>query len=289
MQHKKLMALLALVLTALVVFTACGEEKTAKKENVPDELSGKIKVIAQEGAAGLNVLRVMGENYQIKTYKRIGDVRTAIKDGKYDAAILSAGIAAEMYDRTDKGLLEVSPVSLRGVYVVASGYGENGFRPSMMMGKKVICMDKNSTADQVWQKVMYDSGASTSAVRIRYVNNFEAMQKAFGEWGMMVICTEPYAGKLDKISEVNKVFDLSEEYESYGYGPVPADVLVVSRDMAKNRRDDVRLMKNEYEEALDTVKKGKTKLVFYNQSDRGIKIMRDYNNTVGNEASYFKY
>lgn len=72
MQHRKLIALLALLLTALLLFTACGEEKKEKKSEEPKELSGQIKVVAQTGTAALSVFKNMGDNYQIKTYKKIG-------------------------------------------------------------------------------------------------------------------------------------------------------------------------------------------------------------------------
>ena len=289
MKHRKSMALLALVLTALMLFTACGDEKKeSSKEDEPEVLSEKVKVVAQQGAAGLEVFKLMGENYEIKTYKKIGDLRSAIKKGKYDAAILSAGIAGEMYKKTKKGLVEVSPVSLDGVYVVANGYNRNDFRLSYMINKSVVCMDKNSTADLVWQKVMNDGQQSISAVKMKYVNSYQACQKAFASWATLVICTEPYASKLTKLSEVYKILDLSEIYNDNCHGQVPTDVLVVSKKMAKNRTDDVKIMKNEYETALSTVGKSKANLVFYNQTNRGIQLLRDFNKTMDIKCKYFE-
>ena len=288
MQHRKLIALLAILLTALLILTACGEEKKAKKKEEPDELSGSIKVVAQKGTAAVKVFKNMGENYKIKTYKKIGDLRTAIKKGKYDAAVVSAGIAAEMYGRTKKGLYEVSPVTLDGVYIVASGYSTQGFRPSWLVNKKVKCLNKNSTADQVCQKVMQDNGSGFSGVRVKYINSYDAAKRAFAEWNAIVICTEPYASKLDKISEVNKVYDLSEEYYACGHGQVPTDVLIVSKKMVKERPADIDLMKDEYEAALDAGIRSKAKLVFYNNTDRGIQLMRQYNKTMGNPMKYYE-
>ena len=72
MKHRKLMALLALVLTALVLFTACGEEEQkSEKKDEPTVLSKKIRVVAQKGAPGIKVFRNMGDNYEIKTYKKM--------------------------------------------------------------------------------------------------------------------------------------------------------------------------------------------------------------------------
>ena len=289
MKHRKLMALLALVLTALVLFTACGEEEQkSEKKDDPTVLSKKIRVVAQKGAPGIKVFRNMGDNYEIKTYKKIGDLRSAIKEGDYDAAILSTGIAGEMYERTKKGLVEVSPVSLDGIWVVANGYNKNDFRLGYMINKNVVCMDKHSTADQVWQQVMNDGQQSIAAVKMKYVNSYEASVKPFASWSALVICAEPYASRLTKLSEVYKILDLAEIYRENGHGQVPTDVLVVSKKMAKHRTDDVRIMKNEYETALGTVRKSKANLVFYNQSDRGIQLLREYNKTVGNKASYFE-
>lgn len=290
MKHRRFMALLALVLAALVLFTACGEEekKKAKKEEDTNVLSEKVRVVAQDGAAGLKVFRNMGDNYEVKTFKKIGDLRSAIKRGNYDAAILSTGIAAEMYERTKKGLVEVSPVSLDGIYVVANGYNKNDFRLSYLVKKNVVCMDKNSTADQVWQKVMTDGQQSISSVKMKYVNSYEASVKPFASWAALVICTEPYASRLTKLSEVFKILDLAELYRENGHGQVPTDVLVVSKKMAKYRTNDVRVMKNEYETALSAVGKTKANLVFYNQSNRGIQLLREYNKTMGNRAKYFE-
>lgn len=289
MQAKKLIALLALLLTALLILSACGEEKKSeKKEDEPAELTGQIKVVAQSGTAALKVFKLMGENYNIKTYKKIGDLRTAIKKGKYDAAVVSAGIAAEMFERTKKGLYEVSPVTLDGVYIVASGYTVQGFKPSWLVNKRVKCMNKNSTADQVCQKVMQDAGSGFSGVRIKYINSYDAAKRAFAEWNAIVICTEPYAAKLDKISEVNKVYDLAQDYYDYGHGQIPTDVLIVSEKMVKERSADIDIMKNEYETALSTGVKSRARLVFYNNTNRGLKLMREYNKTMGNSMKYYE-
>lgn len=288
MQHRKLIALLALLLTALLLFTACGEEKKEKKSEEPKELSGQIKVVAQTGTAALSVFKNMGDNYQIKTYKKIGDLRTAIKKGKYDAAVVSAGIAAEMYGRTKKGLYEVSPVTLDGIYIVASGYSVTGFRPSWLVNKRVKIVNKNSTADQVCQKVMQDAGSGFSGVRVKYINSYDAAKRAFAEWNAIVVCSEPYAAKLDKISEVNKVYDLSADYVNFGRTQIPTDVLIVSKKMAEERADDIDVMKNEYETALGAGIKSSAKLVFYNKTDRGIQLMREYNKTMGNAMKYYE-
>jgi hypothetical protein len=90
------------------------------------------------------------------------------------------------------------------------------------------------------------------------------------------------------MSEVFKILDLAELYRENGHGQVPTDVLVVSKKMAKYRTNDVRVMKNEYETALSAVGKTKANLVFYNQSNRGIQLLREYNKTMGNRAKYFE-
>lgn len=289
MHSKKIIALLAMVLTALLIFTACGEEeKKEKKEEEPTTLSKEVTVVAQKGTAALKVFRLMGDNYKLKTFKKIGDLRDAVKNGKYDAAILPTATAGEMYKRTKKGLIEVSPVTLDGIYVVANGYNKDTFRPSFMMGKRAVCMGKNTTADRVWQKVMIDQGASISAVRMKYVNSYKAAKEAFAEWGAMVVCAEPYAASLDKISEVNKVYDLSRSYTEGARDQVPADVLVVSKKMAKKRADDVKIMMNEYEQAMENPPKSRAKLVFYNQTNRGIQLLREFNKTMDLKCEYYE-
>ena len=290
MHSKKIIALLAMVLTALLLFSACGEEekKGEKKKEEPTTLSKEVTVVAQRGSAAVGVFRVMGENYKVKTFKKIGDVRDAVKSGKYDAAVLPSATAGEMYKRTKRGLVEMSPVTMDGVYVVASGFNKDTFRPSFMMGKRAVCMGKNTTADRVWQKVMTDQGASVSAVRMRYVNSYSAAKKAFAEWGALVVCTEPYASKLAKISEVTKVYDLSKAYMDGGRQQVPTDVLVASKAMIKNRADDVTIMMNEYEKAMENPPKSKAKLVFYNQTNRGIQLLRDFNKTMDLKSAYYE-
>ena len=290
---KKSIILLALILTVLVVMAACGsdEDKDSEENKEPTELSGPVKVVAQNDASGVSVYKEMGDNYDIKTYKKIGDVRDAIKDGKYDAAILSAGIAAEMYEKTKGKLVEISPVSIDGLYVVANGYNKDQFMLSWLPNKNVVIMGKNSTADQVLQKLMEDTGRSFASIKTKYINSYNGVKKAFAQWGAIVICGEPYASRLEKLNDVVKVYDLAEDYRVSYKTEVPAEVLVVSKKMYDERPDDVKIMIKEYEEALPEIsnenKKTYAKFVFYGQSNRGEMILRQYNETMGNKMKYY--
>ncbi len=290
---KKSIILLALILTMLVVMTACGsdEDKDSEEKKEPTELSGPVRVVAQNDATGVSVYKEMGDNYKVKTYKKIGDVRDAIKDGKYDAAILSAGIAAEMYDKTDGKLVEISPVSLNGIYIVANGYNKDDFQLSWLLNKNVVIMGKNSTADQVLQKLMEDTGRSFSSIKTKYINSYSGVKKAFAQWGAIVICSEPYASRLEKLTDVIKVYDLSEDYRISYKTEVPAEVLVVSKKMYDERPDDVKIMIKEYEETLPKIsnenRKTYAKFVFYGQSNRGEMILRQYNETMDNKMKYY--
>ncbi|MBQ9180345.1 MAG: hypothetical protein IJ132_06050 [Firmicutes bacterium] len=290
---KKSIILLALILTMLVVMTACGsdEDKNSEEKKEPTELSGPVRVVAQNDATGVSVFKEMGDNYIVKTHKKIGDVRDAIKDGKYDAAILSAGIAAEMYDKTDGKLVEISPVSLNGIYAVANGYNKDDFQLSWLPNKNVVIMGKNSTADQVLQQLMEDTGRSFSSIKTKYINSYSGVKKAFAQWGAIVICSEPYASRLEKLTDVIKVYDLSEDYRISYKTDVPAEVLVVSKKMYDERPDDIKIMIKEYEETLPKIsnenRKTYAKFVFYGQSNRGEMILRQYNETMDNKMKYY--
>jgi hypothetical protein len=135
---------------------------------------------------------------------------------------------------------------------------------------------------------MQDAGSGFSGVRVKYINSYDAAKRAFAEWNAIVVCSEPYAAKLDKISEVNKVYDLSADYVNFGRTQIPTDVLIVSKKMAEERADDIDVMKNEYETALGAGIKSSAKLVFYNKTDRGIQLMREYNKTMGNAMKYYE-
>lgn len=291
MNRKTIIALLVMMLTALLSLTACGDDKKSEEEREPATLSGPVKVVAQNDASGTSVFEAMGQNYELKTYKKIGDVRDAIKEGKYDVAVLSAGIAAEMYDRTKGGLLEASPVSLGGLHIVASGYNKDKFGLSALQKRQVVIMGKNSTADQVVQELMAKEGLGFASVKTKYVNSYSGAKKAFKNWGAIVICSEPYASKLEKLNDVNKVYDLGTEYSEVFGAEVPTDVLVVSKKMLEDRPDDVKVIMKEYEKALPEVsgegKKTYSKFVFYRESNRGEILLRDYNDNMENKMKYY--
>ena len=293
MKKKSISALLVIVLAALMILTACGDEEksSSDKEKAPTELSGAVRVVAQDDASGVSVFKKMGENYKLKTHKRIGDVRDAIKKGEFDAAILSAGIAAEMYKKTDGKLVEVSPVSLDGIYVVANGYNKDDFQLNWLPNKNVVIMGKNSTADQVLQKLMADTGRSFSSIKTKYINSYSGVKKAFAQWGAIVICSEPYASRLEKLTDVIKVYDLAEDYRIMTKTEVPTEVLVISTDMYEKRPDDVKIMIDEYEKTLPEIsnedRKTFSKFVFYAHSNRGEMIMREYNEAMDNKMKYY--
>ena len=100
------------------------------------------------------------------------------------------------------------------------------------------------------------------------------------EYRTSYIASEPYATKIYKISGVNRVLNLSEKYNEKEKVSVPSEVLAVSKKLLKESLDDVEVLVKDFEKAVSNTKIKNTKLVFYGQSNRGINILKKFNDSL---------
>ncbi|MEA4923310.1 MAG: MqnA/MqnD/SBP family protein [Eubacteriaceae bacterium] len=275
-----LAAVLSVVLCAGMM-TACGNNTSDNTEETkdPTKLSSSVSVAAYEGA-GTDVLKNIDGDYNVKGYDKIEDVEKKIENGDYDVAVLPTTSAASMYGKTGRDLIEISPASSNGIFVLANNYYPGSTKLSALSGKTIYVAGEDSTATRVFQYLMNQAGLSTGSYTLKVLNSYGEIKKALDDYGNIAVVAQPYAKSIMKgNSNVNKAYDLNEKWKEETNTDIPSDVVIANRSFSEKRNDDLKVFINDYQEAVDKTK-SKAKLVFYGTTNRGTSLLKEFNDTM---------
>lgn len=276
---KKFSILLIFAVVVSLALAGCGDgEKSSKKK--PDTLSKQLRCVTLKDSAGDKVLANLSRKYDINSYSNFKDAEKRIENGSFDVAILPAGMLSKLYGKSKGNLVEVSPITLDGVYVLASGWANDSVKLGTLRGLKINSYGESTTAELILLKSMTEHNLSTYRVSFEYFYNQKDLEEKMKEYGAFCIASEPYATKIYKISGVNRVLNLSEKYNEKEKVSVPSEVLAVSKKLLKESPDDVEVLVKDFEKAVSNTKIKNTKLVFYGQSNRGINILKKFNDSL---------
>jgi|GEM_PF-1272516 len=285
MKKAKIVAAVILVLIFVTVMLAgCGKDSSSQKTK---GLSGDVKVLAMNGA-GQEIAEKLPGDYKTTEIKEYSKMQDKIKNGNFDLAIVSANTAAKMYSKTKKDIVALSPVTLGGIYVLSNGLYFNDPGITDVRNKTIYVLGDDSAAEYVLGKLMDDEGLSlTSSVDIVNVDSeAELSQKFLDDSGSMAVMTEPMASRLEKKDNIRKTLDLSDIWETSGYGEIPTDVLVAEGDFVNEHGDEINTILSDFGDAVDEAQGGSaSSLVFYDASNRGISMLKNYMKTMSSYDS----
>jgi len=258
--------------------SACGSSGNTTSEKDKGSLSGDVSVIASKGA-GAESLSDLGSDYKVKTFDKTDSVISKIKGGDYDAAIVSANTAAQLYNETDGEVIAVSPVVLGDLYVLTNGLDISDQSMTSLRGRTITACCKNETGEYALEKLLKDNYVNPEySITFDWVDTPEEVETALKEQYSAAVLQEPYVSQVLKDNkDVEKAIDLNSLwYDSYA-GNIPTDVLVVSKSFAEKRSSDLKIFLSDYGDSLDKAKKTSgCDLVLYSESNRGTRILKDY-------------
>ena len=276
---------LALVMSGAMLLTGCGEEEEEEQAAAPQGLSAPVKVLVMNKSAGSVVADELPEGYEVEKVGDPANFKSKLKSGSFDIAISSTVMAAQAWGEGGKKITLISPTQLGGVYVYGNGVSGWGFTPKTLAKKTVICLGRDSEEKALIKKAMLDKGAAYATVKFDYVDNQQDLITVAKDYGTIVAARMPYAARIAKIDGVNQLLDLNEYYYDEESIDIVSEVMVTTRDMVENRDADIKIILEDYKAALEKVGKSKTQLVFYADSDRGKKLMQQFNDSLLNMDS----
>lgn len=262
----------------LMIATGCGDKNTSSDK--PKGLSKKVNCIALKSSAGDSVLKNISGNYSVKVYSDFQDAEKRVKNGNFDAVVLPAGMLAKLHKESKHNLVEISPITLDGMYVLANGWAKGSVKTNTLKGLKINAYGEETTPELLVYKNMREQNVATSRLSFEYFYNFDDLKDKMKEYGTFCVASEPYASEIEKIPGVNKVLNLTEKYTEKEGSAAPSEVLAVSKKMLKERPDDVRAIIDDFEKAIENTKINGVQPVFYGRSNRGISILQTFNDGV---------
>ena len=284
MTKKRLIIILTVLVLCMSMLAGCGEEEE-EEPAAQEGLSAPVKVLVMNKSAGSKVCEGLGSDYEIESVGDPANFRSKLKSGSFDIAIAPSVVAAQAYGEGGKKIACISPTSLGGVYVYGNGVSGWGFTPKTLAKKTVVCLGRDSEEKAIIKKVMQDKGASWSSVRFDYVDSQSDLITVAKDYGTIVAARQPYAARIAKLDGVNELLDLNEYFYDEESIDIVAEVMVATKDMLKNRPDDIPIIIDDYEAAVDKVGKSNIQLVFYGSSDRGKDLMKQFNEAMKSSDS----
>ncbi len=277
MKKKSLIISMVILALCFALFAGCGEDEAEEQAAGPDGLSDTVKVLVMNRSAGSKVCEGLPEDYKIEKVSDPADFKSKLKSGSFDIAISPTVVAAQAYGEGGRNITCISPTSLGGVYVYGNGVSGWGFTPKTLAKKTIVCLGRDSEEKAIIKKVMMDKGAAFSTVRFDYVDSQKDLITVAKDYGTIVAARQPYAARIDKIEGVNELLDLNEYYYDEESEDIVTEVMVANNKMIENRENDIKIIIADYKAALEKAGKSKTQLVFYADSDRGTKLMKQFN------------
>lgn len=272
---KKTLAIVLVLAFVLGGLTACGEEE--KKEEAapapkePTELSEEMKIVIPAG--GEPLMAGLPEDYQLVAPDTREQVKGAILSGEHDMAVVSPMTAAELYAESGGKILTVSPIKTGGISILYFGMELEEQSPSDLSGRRIITAEEGEPSQYVLdQAVREDEGY---AVFYENVESQAEVADALKNYNTYALVTEPHASKImAEDGNVKKIVDVDAFWKAKGHKDIPTWVLVTGKWETEENRDDIKVFGKDYKKAIE---KGKeSELVFYDKSNRGDGIVRDF-------------
>lgn len=282
---KRILPLALTLVLCLGMITGCGKEESVPVENTKKEvaLTGKVKMVAAEGAGYVAVSK-LGSDYSVDKVEDMDAVVEAVKEDKYDFAVMDAQVAAELYEE-EQGFKAIMPVYIAD-WKIALNQEEKIEEPSIhdIYNRVMYVQESEKSAVDVLNLIMKENDRQLYTSQIVYgdENTLKAVSK---EANSRILGKGQVVDEAAKESEnLQVLFSVNELWNETFRGDIPGQILIVNEDFLENRSEEVRTILNHMADNMkDAQKETSEKLVVYNSTNRGVSIIRTFNEALGLE------
>lgn len=282
---KRILPLALTLVLCLGMITGCGKEESVPVENTKKEvaLTGEVKMVAAEGAGYVAVSK-LGSDYSVDKVEDMDAVVEAVKEDKYDFAVMDAQVAAELYEE-EQGFKAIMPVYIAD-WKIALNQEEKIEEPSIhdIYNRVMYVQESEKSAVDVLNLIMKENDRQLYTSQIVYgdENTLKAVSK---EANSRILGKGQVIDEAAKESEnLQVLFSVNELWNETFRGDIPGQILIVNEDFLENRCEEVRTILNHMADNMkDAQKETSEKLVVYNSTNRGVSIIRTFNEALGLE------
>ena len=267
---KKLLTL-ALALTMLLAFTACGEDNPADVSSTGylTEKNVEIRFGTLKGPAGVGTAQLLTKSKNGETSQKIIPTIAAAPDelvsklisGELDAAAVPSNTAAVLYNQTGGKIRTAAITVLGNLYIAAKGDTASIKTVADLKGKKLTASGKGAMPEVVLDILLADAGLTQADLDITWLGEHAAVAVKFaaGETNLAVMgavelamLPEPFiSNTLESVDGSVRLIDMNKAWEEVTGYPLAMGALVVSADFADNHKTALTAFLNEYRESVD--------------------------------------
>lgn len=227
------------------------------------ELSESIRVGTLVGPTGMGLINLQDdENISLELYQNPTDVVQKFIGGDVDIACLPSNVGKVLNDKTN-GNVEVLSVIVNGVlYVVENGDSINTLND--LKGKTIYGSGKGGTPEYVLQALLENAGLKVGTdVQVEWLDSHATVaQKVASTEGAIGLLPEPQVSAITMKSDKVKVaLDMNTLWKEMTEQELPMGILLVKKDFAESRADDIAIFMEEVRASIEDVKTGSDEVV----------------------------
>lgn len=282
---KRILPLALTLVLCLGMITGCGKEESVPVEDTKNEvaLTGEVKMVAAEGAGYVAVSK-LGSDYSVDKVEDMDAVVEAVKEDKYDFAVMDAQVAAELYEE-EQGFKAIMPVYIAD-WKIALNQEEKIEEPSIhdIYNRVMYVQESEKSAVDVLKLIMKENDRQLYTSQIVYGDE-DTLKAVSKETNGRILGKGQVVDEAANESEnLQVLFSVNELWNEAFGGDIPGQILIVNEDFLKKRSEEVGTVLNHMADNMkDAQKETSEKLVVYNLTNRGASIIRTFNEALGLE------
>lgn len=289
-----LLSIFAVIVLALFSCRSDKEEIVSQEEK---EINPT--VLVPKGAAA-KAMENLPKKYDLKVCKNDDEVKSEVLKGDWSLAILDGKKAGQLYLQSKKTITAISPIEIDGLKIVQNNYVERVRRrwvkdeetgkmeivefvdlpkPNILRGNRIIIgSQKGGIEEDIFNKFLEANEIELREGQVEYAGDSKEFKEAMTNYRQFGLVKEPAASKiLEKEESVKTVFDLSSWWQEESGYSIPIKVLIANNDFLKEYKQQSEKAFEAIGSAISDYKESEgAKLVFYYESNRGIRLLESY-------------
>ncbi len=257
--------LIYLILIALLMTSCQGENSETTEPEVMEEATEetvesaeeteKIRIAGLKGPTTIGLVKLLEdeETYDFQMATTGDELVPKLINGEVDMAAIPVNLASILYQKTE-GEVKVAAVNTLGLlYIVTTDDDITSLED--LKGRTIMATGKGTVPEWTLKALLNEKGLDSEEVTVDWKTEPTEIAGILAKEGGTAMVPEPFATVArTKVENLLTPIDLTQEWKAaFGRSPV-IGVLVVRKEFAEERPDDLNAFLDDYKESIAFVK-----------------------------------